>query len=230
MSSEVLGLLASLGIEKGKPFEPDDRMKKILAEAAMVGTAAQRTIQWRARDASFAAYPGSKTWEPGFAGGSHEFLRDGVRLINERTRFHYYATGITPAMVKPPLGAGSQYMEGLRDSEGRPFEGGKTYRLHIPPNVPARRFWDVTLYDMQTRSLLQTDQVYPGVTSIDEGVVQNADGSYDVYFGPEPPKGPKTNWLQTIPGRSWHTLWRIYGPEEAWYDKSWRPSEIELVE
>ena len=137
MSSEVLGLLASIGIEKGKPFEPDARMKKILTEAAMVGTAAQRTIQWRARDESFAAYPGSKSWETGFPGGSHEFLRDGVRLIDMRTRFHYYATGITPAMVKPPIGAGLAVHDGLRDSKADPLDGSKTYRLHIPPDVPA---------------------------------------------------------------------------------------------
>ncbi len=120
-SPEILGILASIGIEKGKPFAPDARMKAILDDAAKVGNATQRTIQWNARDKSFAAYPGSKTWEPGFAGGSHEFMRDGVRLINERERFHFYATGITPAMVKPPVGLGSQYLEGLRDSEGRRF-------------------------------------------------------------------------------------------------------------
>ena len=229
MSSEVLGLLASIGIEKGKPFAPDARMQKILTEAAMVGTAAQRTIQWRARDEQMAAYPGSKSWEPGFPGGSYEFERDGVRQIDLRTRFHYYATGITPAMVKPPIGAGSQYMIGLRDSEGNMPEGSKRYRLHIPPNVPAANFWDVTIYDMQTRSLLQTDQVFPGVTSIDEDVVQNADGSYDVYLGPEKPEGD-VNWLQTIPGKSWHILWRIYGPLEGWYAKTWRPGEIELLD
>jgi hypothetical protein len=229
MSAEVLGLLASIGIQKGKPFAPDARMQKILAEAAMVGTAAQRTIQWQARDPRMAAYPGSKSWETGFPGGTHDFQTDGVRQINMRTRFHFYATGITPAMVKPPIGAGSQYMIGLRDSEGRMPDGSKTYKLHIPPNVPAANFWDVTLYDMQTRSSLQTDQAFPGVTSIDEGVVQNADGSYDVYFAPKKPEGD-VNWLQTIPGKSWHILWRIYGPLEAWYDKTWRPGEIELVE
>ena len=175
-SPEILGILASIGIEKGKPFAPDARMKAILDDAANVGNATQRVIQWNARDESFAAYPGSKTWEPGFAGGSHEFMRDGVRLINERERFHFYATGITPAMVKPAVGLGSQYLEGLRDSEGRRFDGSKTYKLHILPDVPAANFWDVTIYDMQTRSLLQTDQAFPGVTSKDKAVIQNADG------------------------------------------------------
>jgi len=228
-SSEILGLLASIGIQKGKPFKPDARMKKILAEAAAVGTAAQRTILFRNRDTDTVIWPGSKSWELGFAGGSHEFLNDGVSLINSRVRFHFYATGITPAMVKPPVGAGSQYVIGMRDAEGKALVGSKTYRIHIPPNVPAKRFWDITVYDNQTRSLLQTDNPYPGVTSIDKATVQNADGSYDVYIGPKKPDG-NVNWIQTDPSKGWNMLWRIYGPTQVWYDRGWRPSEIELVD
>ena len=227
---EILGLLASIGIQKGKDFAPDARMQKILAEAAAVGTAAQRSILFRNRDEKVVIWPGSKSWEIGFAGGSHEFLNDGVSLINSRVRFHFYATGITPAMVKPPVGAGSQYVIGLRDAEGRALDGSKTYRIHIPPNVPAKQFWDITVYDNQTRSLLQTDNPYPGVTSIDSGTIQNVDGSYDVYIGPKPPSGDKVNWIQTVPGKGWNMLWRIYGPTQVWYDGGWRPSEIELVE
>jgi hypothetical protein len=226
---EILGLLASIGIQKGKPFAPDARMKRILAEAAAVGTAAQRTILFRNRDKNTVIWPGSKSWEIGFAGGSHEFLNDGVSLINSRTRFHFYATGITPVMVKPPVGAGSQYVIGLRDAKGKALDGSKTYRIHIPANVPAKRFWDITVYGNQTRSLLQTDNPYPGVTSIDPATVQNTDGSFDVYIGPEKPDG-KVNWIQTVPGKGWNMLWRIYGPTQVWYDKGWRPSEIELVE
>jgi hypothetical protein len=225
---EVLGLLASIGIEKGKPFAPDARMAGILTEAAKVGTAAQRTIIFRNRDKNVEIWPGSKTWEVGFAGGSHAFDRAGVRLINERTRFHYYATGITPVMVKPPVGAGSQYVIGLRDSDGRHFDGSKTYKLHVPPNVPAKRFWEITVYDNQTRCMLQTDQRLPGITSQDKDIVQNADGSYDVYIGPEKPPG-QVNWIQSLPGKGWNMLWRIYGPTQVWYDKKWRPDEIELV-
>jgi hypothetical protein len=228
-SPEVLGLLASIGIEKGKPFAPDARMRKILSEAAVVGTAAQRSIIWRNRDKNVEIWPGSKSWEIGFAGGSHAFERNGVRLINERTRFHYYATGITPVMVKPPVGAGSQYVIGLRDSKGGVLDGTNTYKLHVPPNVPAKRFWEITVYDNQTRCMLQTDQRLPGITSQDKDIVENADGSYDIYFGPKRPK-KNVNWIQTIPGKGWNMLWRIYGPTQVWYDKKWRPSEIELVE
>jgi hypothetical protein len=225
---EVLGLLAAIGIEKGKPFKPDARMKKILSDAAAWGTAAQRTILFRNRNENVVIWPGSKSWEIGFAGGSHEFINNGVRLINERTRFHFYATGITPAMVRPPVGAGSQYVIGLRDSKGQPLDGSKTYRIRVPAKVPAKRFWDITVYDNQTRSLVQTDQPFPGVTSIDPETVMNADGSCDVYIGPKKPEG-SVNWIQSIPDKGWNLLWRIYGPLQEWYDKKWRPSEIELV-
>jgi hypothetical protein len=221
-------MLASLGIEKGKEFKPDARMTKILSEAAVVGTATQRSIIWRNRNENVKIWPDSKSWEIGFAGGSHAFDHDGVRLINERTRFHYYATGITPVMVKPPVGAGSQYVIGLRDSEGEILDGGNTYKLHIPADVPAKRFWEITVYDNQTRCMLQTDQRLPGVRSIQSDIVQNADGSYDVYFGPEKPEG-NVNWVQTIPNKGWNVLWRIYSPTQVWYDKAWRQGEIVKV-
>ena len=225
---EVLGLLQQIGIEKGKEFAPDARMKKILTEAAGVAHAYSRTILYRNRHKEYAAYPNSG-WETGFPGGSHEFLRDDIRMVDQRVRFHFFATGITAAMVNKMVGKGSQYMMGLRDSEGNPFDGGKTYKLNIPANVPMKEFWDVTIYDVQTRSLLQTDQQFPGITSADKGTITNADGSCDIYFGPTKPEG-NVNWLQTIPGKGWHSLFRLYSPLEPWFDKTWRPGEVELVE
>ncbi|PVB59849.1 DUF1254 domain-containing protein [Labrenzia sp. 011] len=227
--NESIGMLAAIGIEKGKPFAPDARMQKILKEAAAVGTAAMRSIVFNNRDETVRPYPNSKTWEVGFAGGSHEFLRNDASLSDYRARFHFYATGITPAMVNPGVGRGSQYMIGAHDSEGSPFDGAQTYTMHVPPDVPAANFWDVTLYDNQTRSLMQTDQNYPGVSSIDEAIVKNADGSYDITFSPEKPEGD-VNWLQTIPGKGWNILWRIYSPTQPWFDKAWQPGEVVQVE
>ncbi len=227
-SPEILGLLASIGIEKGKPFSPDERMKKILTDAANVGSAASRVLLYRNRDPEALVYPNSG-WEHPWVGGSSTFERNGVRLIDARCRFHMYATGITPAMVNPTVGSGTQYIAGLRDSDGNPFDGAKTYKVHLPPNVPARQFWAFTLYNVQTRSMLQTDQRFPEITSADASIEQNADGSYDVYFGPEAPKGKEKNWVQTIPGKGWHMLFRLYGPEQAWFDKTWRPSEVDLM-
>ena len=223
---ETLGLLASIGIEKGKRFAPDARMKKILVEAAAVGNATARANAYRTRlkDAYF--YPNS-AWCTPFVGGSYEFLDNGVRLLDARSFMFFYATGITPAMAWRVAGAGAAYAAAFVDANGRPFDGAKRYRLHLPRNIPARRFWSLVLYDNQTRSMLQTDQPHPSISSEKRGVVSNLDGSVDVHFGPKPPTGEESNWVQTWPGKGWNVLLRLYGPQQPFFDKTWRPGEIE---
>lgn len=224
----TLGFFASIGIQKGKPFSPDARMKKLLTEAAAVGDATVRAINTRLRIEESYYYPGS-AWRTGFFGG-YKFEENGARILDAYSAFFFYATGITPAMDSKVVGSGSQYMAAFVDSKGQPFDGGKNYRLHLPPDIPVKEFWSVILYDNQTRSMLQTDQRWPAVTSQNPKVVSNADGSVDVYFGPEAPAGKEDNWIQTIPGKGWNTLLRLYGPLQPWFDKTWRPSEIERFE
>jgi hypothetical protein len=228
-SPEILGLLASIGIKKGQPFAPDARMKKILTEAADVGAATVRALAARPRSEKFYYYPGERVWATPFPGGSHEFIEDGAVVLDGRAYFHFYATGITPAMTSKMVGKGSQYAMAYTDADGNTLDGSRTYKVHLPPNVPAKDFWSFTLYDNQTRAMLQTDQQFPGVSSVDEGVQQNADGSYDVYFGPEAPAGSESNWIQTVPGKGWNMLFRLYGPLEPWFDKTWRPGNPQLV-
>ena len=224
---ELLGLLASIGIEKGKPFAPDARMKAILTDAAAVGNATARATIFASRNPETFLFENS-AWITGFVGGSHEFQIDGVRLLDGRTLFFYYATGITPAMSLKMVGAGSQYAGAFVDSNGDGFDGGRTYRLRLPPDAPAQDFWSVVLYDNQTRSMLQTDQQFPSLNS-QRGVEQNADGSTDIYFGPRAPAGKDSNWIQTAPGKGWSVVLRLYGPLESWFDKSWQPGEVELM-
>jgi hypothetical protein len=226
---EILGLLASIGIKKGTPFKPDARMKKILEEAADVGAATVRTLAARPREDAFYFYPGQGVWDTPFIGGSYKFLDHGARLLDARAFFHFYATGITPAMTQAPVGKGSQYAVAYVDSKGKPLDGSKTYKVHLPPNVPAKDFWSFVVYDNQTRSMLQTDQQFPSVSSARKGVQKNADGSYDLYFGPKAPAGKEGNWIQTIPGKGWNMLFRLYGPLQPWFDKTWRPGDPELV-
>ncbi len=229
-NAEILGIFASIGIEKGKEFKPDARMRKILADAAEVGSVTVRALMARPRDEGFYIFPGkSMVWTVPFVGGSHEFLVDGVRLIDARAAFHFYATGITPAMSKEFIGAGSQYAAAYLDKDGNAFDGSKTYKVNIPTNVPVKDFWSFTLYDNQTRAMLQTDQRFPGLDQNKKGLVVNADGSVDVYFGPTAPAGHEKNWIQTIPGRGWNMLLRLYGPLKPWFDKQWQPGDPELV-
>lgn len=225
---EILGQLTAIGIVKGKPFAPDARMQKILTDAVAVGNATARALSFKSRDEQMYFYPG-KSWFTPFVGGSHEFIQNGVRLLDARTVFFYVATGITPAMAVKIVGGGSQYACATFDSDGNYFDGGKNYRLHLPPKVPINNFWSVIPYDTQTRSVLQTDQRDTALTSNSGTVKENADGSIDIYFGPKAPEGKESNWIQTVPGKGWFTILRLYGALEPWFDKTWRPGEIELV-
>jgi hypothetical protein len=137
------------------------------------------------------------------------------------------AGAVGPAMEAKMVGAGSQYALAFVDATGAPFDGAQTYRLHIPPNVPVNNFWSVLVYDTQTRSMVQTGQPWPSLTSQDPGLAPNEDGSVDVHFGPEPADGH--NWIQTVTGKRWFVMFRLYGPLEAWFDKTWQLSDVEPV-
>ncbi len=227
---EILGLLASIGIRKGKQFAPGERMRRILESAAEVGAATARTLTSFPRDEDFYFYPGEGVWTTPFPGGSYEFLDDGVRVLDARTFFHFYATGITPAMTMAPVGAGSQYAATYVDGDGAPLDGAKTYVVHVPPNAPANQFWSFVVYDNQTRAMLQTDEPFPSKSTARPGLEQNEDGSYDVFFGPVAPDGKEANWIQTVPGKGWNVLFRLYGPLQPWFDKTWRPGDPQLVD
>jgi len=227
---EIRGSIASIGIVKGKPFNPDDRMKKILTEAGTLGNATSRVITYYPRIGGVAIYPGtSSNWIMCYANKNTSFEADGTMDLDARTLFYFNAGGVTPAMALTIPGAGSDYAMASLDSKKEPFDGSKTYKLHLPPNVPVNDFWAVTIYDVQTRSQLQTSQLFPTVGSLTKGIAKNADGSYDIYFAPKAPAGKEGNWLQTVPKKSWFILLRMYGPLEPWINKTWRPGEIEEV-
>ena len=231
LDPEDTGLIASIGIVKGKPFNPDERMKQILTDAVAIGNAYARANTVFPRDPGHRVYQGTDSeWVMAFPNKDTYFLKDGARRFDSRLWMHYNAVVVTPAMALTRPGAGSDYLIAGLDSKHRALDGGKTYKLHVPPNVPVKNNWSVTIYDTQTRSMLQTDQKYAGINSLGEGQKKNADGSVDVYFAPELPKGvDKRNWIQSIPGKSWFIIFRAYGPLQPWLDKTWRPGELELV-
>lgn len=221
---DMTGIFAAIGMEKGKPFSPDPRTKAILEVAVAVGNAAARNIDFRPRDKAVMIYQ-DRHWTTPFIGGSYEWLtKSGARNFDARTLFYYAATINTPAMAVAMPGVGSQYAAANLDSEGNPFNGGKTYVLHVPANVPAKDFWSVVIYDTQTRSMLQTDQPFPSLSS-EKDLKRNPDGSTDIVFAPERP-ADSPNWIQTIPGKSWFTIFRFYGPLTPWFDKTWKLEDI----
>jgi len=130
-------------------------------------------------------------------------------------------------MVLQMVGRGSQYALATTDGNGDYLDGSKNYTLTIPAKVPAKDFWSVVVYDPQTRSELQTSQRFPSKNSKKDQLAVNADGSVDLFFGPAPLAGKESNWIETVPGKGWFVLLRLYGPLEPWFDKSWRPGEIE---
>ena len=226
---DTVGLFASIGIRKGEAFAPDDRMTAVLTDAVAVGNATARTLLFAPRDPEAYLYPDRK-WIAPFIGGSYAFLDGAERLLDARTMFFYYATGITPAMAMAKPGSGSAYAGTFRDATGAFLDGGKTYKITLPGPVPAKEFWSFVVYDNQTRSLLETDQKLAGVDSTSTALKVDADGSATVYFGPTAPEGQEANWVQTMPGKGFNVLFRLYGPLEPWFDKSWKPGDFEPVD
>jgi hypothetical protein len=246
---ELAGQLAAIGIVKGKEFKPDARMRKILTDAAAVGNAAGRSLNWRANDVpGWAYYPDSgwsnMLWEGGANfetpppmiskdGFFKPFPPTGARTLDSKTAFYYAYTLDSPGMIMRLPKVGSQYLMGFVDADKNYLDGGKTYKVRLPKGIPAAAFWSFTLYDNQTRSMLDTPQRYPraGSQSYPSPAAEaDADGSTAVYFGPTQPEGVKRgNWIQTMPGKGWFTLLRLYSPLEPFFTKEWRLSEIELV-
>jgi hypothetical protein len=226
---ELVGLFASIGIKKGKPFEPDARMKKILMEAVAIGNATARAITFSPRNPRYYIWPDRKWNTPFTGGGNYAFYDNGERMLDDRIFMHYYATGITPAMTAPKVGLGSVYGIAAQDKNGDYLDGGKTYKVTLPSPVPAKDFWSFMVYSGQTRSMLETDQKLAGLDNLNPSVKPNEDGSYTMWFGPKVPEGHEGNWIQTMPGKSYNVLLRLYGPLEPFFDKTWMPGDFELV-
>jgi hypothetical protein len=247
LSPELMGQLAAIGIVKGKIFKPDARMKKILAEAAAVGNATARGIFWNPRESEgFAYYPGSSWNAPLWISG-YDFMTPpslvsrlgvrpqpstGARTLDARSSFFYAATGVSPTTCMRMPGIGCQCLVATVDAGKNYFDGAKTYKVKLPKDIPQADAWSMTVYDNQTRSMLQTSQRCPKVGSQNyprPAATADTDGSTEVYFGPKAPKGMETNWIQTVSGKGWFAILRLHGPLEPFFTKAWRPSEIELV-
>jgi hypothetical protein len=223
---EQLGLLHALGIVKGARFQPDERMRRILSDGVRLGDGMAKAIMFASRDPEARVYP-DRHWERVFIGG-YQFERDGARLLDARTLWHYGAIVVTPAMEAKMVGVGSQYLATYKDASGAYLDGRQSYRLRLPTGIPAKDFWSVTVYDTETRSLLQNGQPKPSISTYDQPDV-NPDGSVDISFGPRAPEGQEKNWVRTVPGKGFFVWVRLYGPLEPFFDQTWRPDDIVKV-
>ena len=222
------GELATLGIVKGTPFEPDDRMKRILTQAAEIANAQMRVQSFADRRPDRVVWKDRK-WEwASLRPENGTFDTPSYSDLEAREKWFYQAIVESPAMFRRDAGAGSLYWLGTRDKTGAFLDGGKTYKLSVPGPVPAKLFWSVTIYDPDTRSEIKTDQGKAALRSMVELKNLNGDAS-ELFFGPVAPKGHEDHWIKTIPGQGWFTYFRIYGPEKSAFDATWKPGDFEQV-
>jgi len=221
-------MLRQLGIEKGKSFAPDARLVRILTEATAAG-------ELMAQANSFAKrFPGALYWPDRHwdlvAQLDHSDQRGpGYDQLLERAAWFYEAVSFSEAMKSQTPGAGQAYLGSYTDAGGDWLDGARSYTLHIPANPPAKLFWSVTVYDIDTRCLIDNEQQRGDWGSRDAGLACNPDGSVDVYFGPAAPQGRESNWIQTLPGRHWFSYFRFYGPLEGYFDHRWKLGDITPV-
>src|SRR6476661_5274852 len=219
-------MLKPLGIEKGKPFKPDARQTKILTDAALVGEAMAKANTADRRFANGRFRPGAH-WD--FALRLDADDPDAFwNLLDERASWFYEAVGAGAAMAPKRPGPSSAYLSAYKDKAGNWLDGGRTYRLRVPPDPPIKLFWSATLYDVDTRALILNEQKITDRSSRMD-LRKNADGSIDIYCGPKALAGFETNWIPTIPGKNWFAYFRFYQPAEAYFDRSWPLPDFEQL-
>lgn len=224
----MMAMLRPLGIMPAVKFRPDERQAKLLTEAVLVGEAIARANSYEKRFEGARLWEG-KRWELSlFITDTDQDLPTHTQL-DERASWFYEAIGVTDGMMGKTVGAGQVYLEAQKDSDGNWLDGGKNYKLTIPPNVPMKQFWSITVYDNDTRCFVQTGQLPDKSSRMD--LVKNEDGSVDLHFGPKPPKDERlhANWIKTVPRRGWFTYFRLYAPTERYFDRSWQLPDIVRV-
>jgi hypothetical protein len=224
----IMAMLKPLGIEKGKPFQPDSRQRGILEDAARIGDAMGRVMLFDGHE----RFSGATAF-----GGTHwnwvllvnpTQNTDSYGQLDERLHYTYGAIYTSPGIGVMKAGPGSQYVQTFKDKDGNRMDGGKAYRLHVPPNVPAAAFWSLTIYDTATRSMMQNASNDAAHSSYDP-LKKNADGSIDLYFAPQAPAGLESNWIETVPGKGFYPMFRLYSPTAPLFDGTWKMPDVELT-
>jgi len=221
-----MAMLKPLGIEKGKPFQPDARQRAILEEASIAGDAIGRVMLFNGaeRFTDIHAFAGTNWHWVVLVRPSQE--TETYSQLDERLHYTYGAIYTSPAVGVMKAGPGANYIQSFRDKDGNRYDGAKSYRLHVPANVPASALWSLTLYSTETRSMLQSPSNDAAHSSYDK-LKMNADGSLDLYFGPKAPAGYESNWIETVPGKGFYPMFRFYSPKEGLFDGTWKLPDVE---
>ena len=221
----MIDMLKSIGIEKGKPFSPNAKTQESLKAAA------EEAHAWlNARyETVFPPYYQGKQWT---LPATPELMETASTFYENADAYSVDARGLTDfwafTTVKH-LGSGQFYLLAIRDKDGQPLDGNKTYRINVPAKAPAKQYWSFTVYDRANHAFIR-ETPWTGRSSQTAGLKTNDDGTVDIYFGPEVPKGQEANWVPTKPGRAFEVLFRAYGPEKPLFDKSWILPDLENVE
>ncbi len=222
----IMAMLKPLGIEHGKPFQPDARQRAILEQGAEIGELMAQAISFSNRDEGALYRPDTRwryviTLDPSQEAGTYSQL-------DERAHYFYEAVSTSKGMVSTTPGVGQAYLGAYQDREGAWFDGGRSYRLHVPPDPPAKLFWSLTIYDSLSRVLIDNGKGIADRSSRMD-LAKNADGSVDLYMSPTAPEGFEKNWIPTVPGKAWFAYFRLYGPLESYFDRSWKLPDIETA-
>lgn len=221
----MIDQLRTLGIEKGKPYAPDAKTELALTDAAREA----RTLLSRRYDDGFPPMTPGSRW---FPAAMAEVIKAVAGGYGNPDSYPVDARGVTYTLgftgIKR-IGTAQFYLMANKDRDGVAFDGASTYKLTVPPKAPVKQYWSATAYDRETHALI-TDMPRASLASITSNVVTNADGSVDVYFGPQAPPGKEANWVPTNPNRKFELLFRLYGPEKAFFEKNWKLPDVEKVE
>jgi hypothetical protein len=220
----MIDQLKSIGIEKGKPFAPDEQTKAAL----LAGIADARILLEARYDAGFEPFFEGTHWTmpalgEAVQGQSTTYADPDAYALDARGVAYTYAY-----IAIKRLGVGQFYLINIKDKAGAAYDGARTYHLHVPPNVPVEQYWSVTAYDRQTHALIKgVDRASRASNAAD--LAKNADGSVDIWFGPKAPEGKESNWVPTDPNREFELMFRLYAPTKDLFDKKWALPDIEKV-
>lgn len=226
---ELRGVLASIGIIKGQPFNPTAKQQELLLKAVEIAPKMIMAHRQLGRPDGRQLYYKDRQYENVWAGATSEWLQESYLDVSQRAAYFQIAYSSASAMVMRTLGAGSKYPNTVRDADGNFLNGSNTYKLRLPPNPPAALFWAVTAYNITDGTMPETPQLLPSINGFNK-VATNSDGSIELWFGPEKPaNAPDSNWIQTVSGRNFIVALRLYGTGVEFFDQTWKPDDVVKV-